>query len=141
MASLEIKAMNLAKIQAKIAKLPSAAAAALKTQLDTEVNDLVDAQKRAAPRDASSANPGALADSIHAYPNKDREIGMFVIADAKDDDGKFIGSNIEQGHRARDGSHVAGRPSFFPTYRARKSGMKRRMNKAARDAIRQQWGS
>lgn len=135
-AALTIKALNLAKIRARIAALPAAAGEALKQQLKTEVDELVAAQKRAAPVDPDSDNPGNLRDSIHAYPNPDREISFNVIADARDAAGKFIGANIEQGHRTVSGQHVAGRPSFWPTYRARKKGMQRRLGTAARRAVR-----
>jgi hypothetical protein len=59
-----------------------------------------------------------LRDSVHAYENPKRAVGFIVLADAKDAAGKFIGSNIEAGHRTVDGQHVAARPFFFPTYRA-----------------------
>lgn len=139
MADPFIKLLNLAKIKAKIAKLPAVAAAAIEPKLKVEVDDLVSAQKRAAPVDEASKSPGAFRDSIHAYPNESRVLSFIVLADAKDEDGKFIGSNIEQGHRTPDGQHVAGKPSFWPTWRARKPGMKRRLSKAGRDAIKQYW--
>ncbi len=94
--------LNLAKVTARLAKIPAQMKAAAAEQLKTEVDDLVAAQKRAAPVDPASPNPGALRDSIHAYPNPDRPLSYRIIADAKDAHGKFIAANIEQGHRARD---------------------------------------
>jgi hypothetical protein len=132
--STDTKMLNLQKVLARLRRVPQAMQDAAAGQLKTEVDDLVAAQKRAAPVDESSPEAGKLRDSIHAYENPDRPLSYRIIADAKDDDGKFIGSNIEAGHRARDGTHVAGRPSFFPTYRARKKGMKRRMSAASRKA-------
>jgi hypothetical protein len=141
MASVEVKAVNLAKIQAKLARLPPKAADALKTQLKSEVDGFVEAAKRAmdVQYESSDADHERLRDSVHAYPNPDRAISYHVIADAKDAEGKFIGSNVEQGHRARDGSHVAAQPAFWPTWRAYKKGAKRRTSGAARSAIRQEW--
>ena len=136
----DAKLQNLARIQAKLRALPPAAAAALKRQLKTEADDLVAGQRRAAPVQDAASDAGKLRDSIHAYPNPRREISMIILADAKDAKGKFIGSNIEAGHRTVNGGHVAGRPSFYPTYRARKKGMKRRLSAAARAAIRAEYG-
>ena len=137
----DAKLIGLQRIKAKIARLPAAAAAGLEAQLKIEVDGLVDAQRRAAPVDAKSPAAGQVRDSVHAYRNPNRVLSYVVIADARDEAGKFIGSNVEAGHRAPDGSHVAGRPFFFPTYRARKKGIRRRMNAAARAAIRAEYGS
>jgi hypothetical protein len=128
---------GLEKVLRRYARLAPTQKSAVAKQLKAEVDDLVAAQKRAAPVDPNSDNPGKLRDSIHAYPNPDRPLSYRILADAKDEDGKFIGSNIEAGHRARDGSHVPARPSFFPTYRARKKGMRRRLMAASRAALKQ----
>jgi hypothetical protein len=64
-------------------------------------------------------------------------MGVVIIADAKDAQGEFIGSHVEAGHRTVNGEHVAARPAFFPTYRARKKKMKARIRKAGADAIKQ----
>lgn len=141
MAAFDIKVQNLAKIQARLAKLPVAGREALSSQLETEVDSLVPAIQRA--MDAQYEQPDnehqKLRDSVHAYKNPDREIGFFVIADARDEKGKFIGSNVEQGHRAVNGEHVAAQPAFWPTWRAAKKGLKRRVSAAARKAIRSEW--
>jgi hypothetical protein len=135
----DAKVLNLKAVQARFARVPKAAQEALKRQLKVEADDLVSAIKTAmgAQYDTSDHGHQSLIDSVHAYPNPDREVSYRILADARDADAKFIGSNVEQGHRAVDGSHVAGQPAFFPTYRARKKPMKRRLSKAARDAIKQ----
>lgn len=133
------KAVGLERILANIARLPAVQKAAVAKQLKVEVDGLAEAQKRAAPVDPTSKHPGELRDSIHAYENPQKPLSYRILADAKDDEGKFIGSNIEAGHRARDGTHVPGRPSFFPTYRARKKGMRRRMTAASKAALKQQF--
>lgn len=137
----DAKLLNLKAVQARLAKIPKAAQDALRKQLKTEADDMVSAIKQAmgAQYDTQDHGHQSLISSVHAYPNPDREISYHILADAKDADGKFIGSNVEQGHRARDGSHVAAQPAFWPTYRARKKPMKRRLSKAARDAIKQQY--
>lgn len=134
--------MAYAKIQgrqkhrARLAKIPKAVKDAVARQLIQEVDDFVEAAKRAAPVDFKSDNPGEFRDSIHAYPNPKKGLSYHIIVDAKDEDGKPIASHIEQGHRAVDGTHVAAQPSFFPTYRARRKGMKRRITAKGRKAIR-----
>jgi hypothetical protein len=144
MGEMDFKFATLKKVQAKIKRLPASAATALKGQLKTEVDDLVAADQRAmdiAYADSADHEHQRLRDSVHAYENPKRAISFVVLADAKDKEGKFIGSNVEQGHRSADGKHVAARPAFWPTYRARKAGMKRRISAAARKAIRQEWSS
>lgn len=142
MAPLDFKFPNLSKVKARLSMLPVVAQDALRHQLTEEVDDLVPAIQRA--MDSQYASNGdhdhqRLRDSVHAYPNPKREISYFVLADAKDDEGKFIGSNVEQGHRAVNGEHVAAQPAFWPTYRAWKKGAKRRTAAAARKAIRAEW--
>lgn len=131
----DAKMLGREALFARFAKLPAAITEAVATQLETEVKDLVEAQKRAAPVSSDlEAHPGQFRDSIHEYKNPDRPLSYRVIADAKDDHSEFIGPHIEFGHMARDGSHVPARPSFFGTYRARKKPMRRRLNAAARKA-------
>jgi hypothetical protein len=138
----DAKVLNLAKIQARLAAVPQAAADALRQQLDQEVNEgLVPSIKQAmaAQYDTTDHDHQSLIDSVHAYKNPDREISWRVIADAKDTEGKFIGANVEQGHKAVDGSHVAPQPAFWPTWRSFKSGMRRHLSKAARTAVKASW--
>lgn len=129
------KMQNLERVLARLAAIPDRVQKAVAVQLKVEVAELVAAQKRAAPVDEASDNPGQLRDSVHYYANPDRPLSYRILADAKDDKGKFIGGNVEHGHKARDGSHVPPKPFFFPTYRARKRGIKRRMSAAARKAL------
>jgi hypothetical protein len=122
---------NRAKVADVLTRLPPAVKEALGTQLDTEVGGLVAAIKRAAPvGHALEQTPGELRDSVHSYDGK-RELQKRVIADAKDAKGEFIGEHVEFGHRDKGGEHVPAVPFFFPTYRARKAGIKRNMRKAA----------
>lgn len=131
------KMLNLQRVLARLAEVPEAVQKAVDDQLRIEVSGLVAAQQRNAPVDETSDNPGELRDSIHFYKNPDRPLSYRVLADARDKKGKFIGSNVEAGHRARDGTHVPARPFFFAIYRALKRPMKRRVAAAARNAARQ----
>lgn len=125
---------NRAKVADVLTRLPPEIKKALASQLDTEARGLVEAIKRAAPvgNDLEKTR-GALRDSVHSYPGK-RELSVRIIADAKDAKGEFIGEHVEFGHMAKGGGHVPPVPFFFPTYRARKAGIKSRLRKAAMDA-------
>lgn len=141
MAEPMFKFKNLEATLARVRRMNPTAVKALKEQLKTEVDELVPAIQRAMDAQYDSTDNGHLSvrDSVHAYPNPHRVISYFVIADAKDAHGKFIGANVEQGHRAIDGTHVAAQPAFWPTYRARKKPMQRRLSKAARTEIKQEF--
>jgi hypothetical protein len=129
------KMLNLQRTLERMKKLPEMVKQAVGTQLAGEVEDLTEAIQRAAPVNDLDQYPGQLRDSVHFYPNPDRPLSYRILADAKDDKGKFIGSHVEHGHKARDGSHVPRVPFFFPTYRARKKAMRRRISAAGRKAI------
>lgn len=129
---------NLEAVKARLARVPAKVKEKLEPALKREVDDLVEAMKRAAPVGSSEegdTHPGRFRDSIHEYQNPQRELSYRVTADAKDDAGEFIGSHIEQGHRTAGGTHVPGRPSFFVTYRARRRAMRRRLTTVARNAF------
>lgn len=130
----DAKMLNRDKAMAKLAQVPQFVQDAVAYQLEDEVNGLVEADKRAAPVDPTSEDPGNFQRSIHAYENPDRPLSWRIIVDAKDKRGAFIATSVEQGHKAADGTQVPGRPSFFPTYRARKPGIRRRLAAAARKA-------
>jgi hypothetical protein len=120
-------------------QIPVSVRRAVAAQLATEVDGLAAAMRRAAPVDNATQDADVhLRDSVHAYKTPGRPLSYRIIADAKDGEtGNFIGPHVEAGHKARDGSHVPPRPFFFPTYRARKKGMKRRLSAAGRKAVKQ----
>jgi|GEM_PF-6664647 len=78
----DAKLLNLAKIQARLAAVPKAAEEALRRQLKTEADDLVDAIKgaMAAQYDTTDHGHQSLIDSVHAYENPDREISYRILA-------------------------------------------------------------
>lgn len=132
----DAKMLNLEKVLARLAKIPQSVKVAVGSQLAKEAEDLTEAIQRAAPVNADLEDtPGSLRDSVHFYPNPNRPLSYLILADDKDKTGNFIGPHVEFGHKARDGSHVARSPFFFVTYQARKKPMKRRLNAAARKAI------
>lgn len=131
----DAKMIRNTKVWARFNAIPDQIAADVGKQLDIETSDLVEAQKRAAPVDIKDDNPGQFRDSIHKYSTPNRPLSYRIIADARDEHGNFIGPHIEHGHMAVDGKHVPAKPSFFPTYRARLKGMRRRLSAAGRKAI------
>jgi hypothetical protein len=131
-------AQDAAAVVRRFNRIPDAVKRAIEPALKREVDDLVAAQRRAAPVGNPAEgddNPGKFRDSIHAYPNPKRPLSFRIIADAKDVKGHFIGSHIEYGHRTVNGQHVVASPSFWPIYRALRKPMRRRLNKVARDAV------
>lgn len=131
---------NLEAVKARFARVPVKVKERLEPALKREVDDLVDAQKRAAPvgtPEEGDDHPGRFRDSIHEYQNAQRDLSYRITADAKDDAGQFIGSHIEFGHRTPSGAHVPGRPTFFVTYRARRRAMRRRLMTVSRNALKE----
>jgi hypothetical protein len=131
----EAKFVNKDKILARLRRLPAAVTEAAKDQLKREVDQLVEAEKRAcpvAPAGATDRPPGELRDSIHAYETADREISFRMIADAKDDAGKMYGRFVEFGHTQPAGDYVPAEPFWYGTYRANKRGMINRIRTAVR---------
>lgn len=132
----DTRMLGKSRLLERLKAIPSEVKSAVAKQLKTEVDDMVAAMRRAAPVGGpDDPHPGALRDSIHSYPTPDRPLSYRIIADARDERGHFVGAHIEFGHMAKDGSHVPARPSFWPTYRARKKAMRRRLSAAGRAAI------
>lgn len=133
------KMIRNANVWKRFDSLPAALTEKVGAQLAIEVEDLVMAIQRAAPVSVElEKHPGALRDSVHDYANPERPMSYRVIADAKDDHGAFIGQHVEFGHLATNGKPVPASPFFFPTYRARKKGMKKRLMTTARQVIKSQ---
>lgn len=133
----DAKFQNLERVLARLSAIAPAVRKALADQLKTEADDLAEAIRRAmevAYADSGDHDHERLKDSVKAIPNAHRAISYFILANARDAKGEPIGAHVEQGHRDRNGKHVAGRPAFWPTYRARKAGIKRRLSKAGRTA-------
>lgn len=135
----EAKLLNKARWLGRLRALPIPVRKAVAAQLAVEAGELTAAIKRAAPVSAELEDtPGELRDSVHHYKTPGRPLSYRILADARDPEtGNFIGSHVEAGHKAQDGSHVPPRPFFFPTYRARKKPMRRRLSAAGRKAVKQ----
>jgi hypothetical protein len=126
-----------------LTRLPPALREAAQSALEEATTELVAAMKRACPTAPDLERyAGELQDSIHAYDGHRAHKGgterttllKTVTADAKDKRGDFYGPHVEYGHVARDGRHVPAHPFFWPTWRALRAGLKRRMAAKGRAA-------
>jgi hypothetical protein len=131
----DAKLVGLAQLKARLSRMPLALDPALRADLKAQAEDLAAAMKRA----AQVQGLPEVAESIHILPSPSRVIGVVIVADPKDAKGKNIGSNIEAGHKSRDGSPVAAIASFFPTWRARKKAIQAHLKTTGRAAIKKAW--
>lgn len=137
---------NKERVLTVLKRLPPAMKLAVQETLEEEAAELVEAMKRACPVGHDLEHtPGDLRDSIHAEDGSRAlrsggtrtELLKTVTADAKDENGKvFIGPPVEFGHLTKAGGHVPAHPFFFPTWRAHRAGIKRRMTQKGRAAAR-----
>lgn len=136
---------NLEAVKARLARIPDRVKRAVAAQLDGEVQNVVRAIKAVtpvlAPEEARAAGvePGALRDSVRAYRNPSRDLSWRIIEDARDEHGHVIAKNVEFGHRTAGGGHVNARPHFFPTWRAQKRGLKRRLRAVSKRAFKEEF--
>ena len=138
MAASDVKMRNLEKVLARFARLAPGMEEAADRRLEAEVAALVKEQQRYAPNDPKTGD-NRIAKGIRYYKNPDRPASYRIISDAKDDEGKPIAANVEQGHRNVDGSHTPAHPSFFPIYRARKKKIRRVTLAASRAELKRQF--
>lgn len=130
------KMLNRDRLLAKMRRVPEHVLQPVEAQMDVEAPRLASQIRDNAPVDETSPDPGKVRASVRAYKTPGRRGSYRIIADAKDPDGKPVATHVEQGHRAPDGSHVPAQPFFFPTYRANRKGIQRRLKAVARKAIR-----
>lgn len=128
--------IGLEQLVARLEKIPAAIRKAVEDQVQTEADQLVGALKRAAPvGDGLEKRPGELRESIEAHEVPGNPLRRRIIVRARDTKGRLYGRYVEFGHTGSDGKYVPARPFFFPTYRAQRKGIRRRIAQAARKAI------
>ncbi len=124
----------------RLADMPVGIKEAVRDRLDIEGADLVEFIKPLVPISEDEI-PGELRDSVewHRTPRTDR-IGVVVTEG-------YNQPNDPQNRKARAVEHGRGgakpmqaQPHFFPSYRARKKGIKSRVMSAGRKVIRSMWG-
>lgn len=131
--------LGLEKRLAAMRAFPAELIADQDAALKQEVDDLVEAEKRATPVSDLEEHPGQLRDSTHSYPTPDRPLSYLIIVDARakrGDRSVMFGRYVQFGHIAANGVHVGPKPWFFETYRARKKAMRQRQMARARKTIR-----
>lgn len=132
--------LNLEKRLASWGRMSAEIQEAVEYGLKKEVDEMVDAIKRAAPVSDFESRPGELRDSVTAYPVRGRPASWRIIVKARDKKGRYYGSYVEFGHNTADGKRVPAQPFFWPTYRARRgkgaSGLRARILRPARRLIR-----
>jgi hypothetical protein len=156
--------LNLAAVKARLARLPPAIRKATAGAVAKEADGLAEAVRRAAPK----GKTGNLAKSVRVEPGDHegamrvvvggplttkkigaRTYNRFVAIGSGDTAGRVktpggesvvydYAVGVEHGHRTPDGKHVPAKPFLYPTYRARKKAMSRRIKAAARRAIKSQ---
>lgn len=137
---------------ARLAALPPAMQEAAASQLEQEVDQLVAAMQNVAPVGETGNLRASIRKEKGARPLSWRIVaggplttvkirkGVSDSSFAKAKAGRGGGAfdytrGVEFGHLTIDGSFVPAEPFFFPTYRARKSGLKRRVMAAAKKPL------
>lgn len=157
------KILNRQKLKASLQRLPERVRQALEIQVAQEAADLAAAVKRAVPVDTGTLRDTVRVErdgdvfsiavggpattkkvrSRKVAAGRKKTIG---VSDADFARALLTGGNrgefdyargVEFGHRTASGAHVAARPFLFPTYRARKKAIRRRVKAAARKAVKQ----
>lgn len=122
-------------MQKWVASLPAALIAPVKESLELGAKDMVAAIKPIVPTSNDlEARPGELRDSVHWEPG-DHELAVVVLEDGVDAEGKPIGKHVEHGHKAKDGSHVAAAPHFWPGYNVTKKRVKARVGRGVTKGV------
>lgn len=130
--------------------LPRITGAAVR-QIEKEAKDLADAVRQAAPEgptgnlkksvEARQVSPtawevragGELTTKKVRAGVKAKDIAKAKVA--QNNKGEFdYARGVEFGHRTPDGEHVPAHPFFYPTYRARKGGIRKRILASAQQA-------
>jgi hypothetical protein len=159
----DAKMLNLDRMAARIRKATEVAYATARAQLKTEAEDLAAAIRRAAPEKTGvlKSTIGARPDgdglkytifagggkttkkvrsrATNGGRGKSRGVSDADFAkalEAGNNTGEFDYSRADEfGRRTHAGVHVNGRPFFFPTYRARKRAMRKRLVDAPKMAV------
>lgn len=126
---------NKARILARFARMPAVVQATAEATLKSQVEQLVEAEQRAAPVSELEGHPGELRESIAAYETPGRVASYRVIAGARDSKGRLYGRYVEFGHTAADGHFVPAQPFWFSTYRAWKKAMLAKVRAEVRAAL------
>lgn len=121
-------------VQRMFAALPQALVDELRPEINAAADEFIARYKEVAPVSELEPHPGALRDSAHKEPGR-TELSIAVVVDAKDTKGRFFPAHAEYGHKAADGSHVAGVPAFWPVYAVLRKKTRSRFSRAVNKAV------
>lgn len=133
-------AAGVARLMRRFERMTPAVKKATGEQVKTEAEGMAAQMRRIAPRDNDPNNGQQVRDEIRVEKGRIEEISAVVIADAKDAKGRPKAPRVELGHRAADGTPVPPSPFFYPVIRAGRKGVKSRIAKAMRKAIKTEAG-
>jgi hypothetical protein len=119
---------NLGTVVQRLERIPERVKEAVDRQLQQEAADLAAAVQRAAP-----VETGELVASIRVDKNPRRDLSYQIVV------GGPAPLSVEFGHRAANGVHVPARPFAYPTARARKSAVRRRVRATAKRAFKEEF--
>lgn len=129
MAGPEIQGMS--RWQAKIrARLPAALKAEVKAANGKSADEFEKLVRRILPR--GDGDDGHLADTLVKEDASGSDTGVQVSIGSPEHPYPL---HLEAGHRAKDGTHVAGKPAWNPAQRVLAKRHKGRVNRAANKAI------
>lgn len=131
-------AEGLAELERVFSVVKEAARANLAEVVNKGADMFVEAAQAAAPVSDLEQHAGQLRDATHKKAT-DNPLKVYVVNDAKDAKGHFIGIHVEAGHKAVDGTHVPAVPWFYPAWRLMrpkiKSMFRRAINAAAKGQV------
>ncbi len=127
--------LGLPEVLALFEDLPDRILELTNAALSEGADDLVSLIKAAAPVSELEAHPGELRDSVHREQGR-HELQVRVVEDAGLSRGDPYAAHVEYGHKAKDGSHVAAIPHFWPSVRVARKKLQQRIAAAVRKAVR-----
>lgn len=133
-------AAAVARLVRRFERMTPAVKKATGERVKAEAEAMAGQMRRIAPRDDRPDNGQQVRDHIRVEKGRIEEISAVVIADAKDAKGRPKASRVELGHRAEDGTSVPPSPFFYPVIRASRKGVKSRIARDMRKAIKQEAG-
>ena len=133
-------AAAVARLAKRFERMTPAVKKATGERVKAEAEAMAEQMRRIAPRDERPDNGQQVRDHIRVEKGRIEEISAVIIADAKDPKGRPKAPRVELGHRAEDGTKVEPSPFFYPVVRASRKGVKSRIAKDMRKAIRTEAG-
>lgn len=126
---------GIERLMRKIDAMPAAVRKAAGQEAFLGAEAIAAEMRAIAPRDDNPDNGEQVRDHIRVEEGRLGDMSYVVIADAKDEKGRPKAVPVELGHKASNGTIVEPAPFFWPTVRARRKGINRRIKSATTRAI------